>query len=181
MIWLARHGETPYNVERRFQGQTHVPLNDKGVEQAHALAEAVATSGIDFVSLWCSPLARARQTADVVAARTGLEPQEDPRLMETATGEWTDRLFADVEREDPERFAAYHATDPDFGFPGGETLKDQQERVVAAVVDITQSGRVPALVVCHRGVIRCLRAHTHRRGLETFMSWDVPNGTLEAL
>ena len=181
MIWLARHGETAYNVERRFQGQTAVPLNERGREQAHELAAAVVASGIDFVSLWCSPLARARETADVVAAATGLEVVEDPRLMETATGDWTDRLFADVEREDPEGYAAYHATDPDFAFPGGESLEDQQERVVAAVVDITQSGRVPALVVCHRGVIRCLRAHTHRDGLKSFMRWDVPNATLDPL
>lgn len=181
MIWLARHGETPYNVERRFQGQTAVPLNERGREQAAELARNVVASGIPFVALWCSPLLRARQTADVVAAATGLEVREDPRLMETDTGAWTDRLFADVERESPKRYAEYHETDPDFAFPGGESLEEQQERVVAAMVDITQSGELPALVVCHRGVIRCLRAHTHRDGLRSFMSWDVPNGVLDPL
>ena len=62
-----------------------------------------------------------------------------------------------------------------------EALEDQLERVVAGLVDVTQAGLLPALVVCHRGVIRCARSHTHVRGLETFMSWDVPNGSLEAL
>jgi broad specificity phosphatase PhoE len=178
-IWLARHGQTPYNRERRFQGQTSVPLDETGRGQAEQLARNAQGRG--FVALWCSPLRRARETADVVGAALGLEPREDARLMETDTGDWTDRLFDDVEREQPQLYAAYHRTDPDFAFPGGESLEDQLERVVAAVVDITQGGELPALVVCHRGVIRCLRSHTDRAGLKTFMSWDVPNGALEPL
>lgn len=178
-IWLARHGRTAYNLERRFQGQTAVPLDEVGRAQAAELA--ANAQGHGFVSLWCSPLQRARETAEVVGEALGLEPREDARLMETDTGDWTDRLFADVEREQPELYAAYHETDPGFRFPGGESLREQMERVIAAAVDITHSGTLPALVVCHRGVIRCLRSHTHIRGLETFMRWDVPNGSLEPL
>jgi broad specificity phosphatase PhoE len=55
------------------------------------------------------------------------------------------------------------------------------ERVVAGFVDLTQAGALPALVVCHRGVVRVARCHTDRRGLAAFMDFDVPNGTLVAL
>jgi broad specificity phosphatase PhoE len=89
--------------------------------------------------------------------------------------------MADVEREDPAGWAAYHATDPAFRFPGGESLEEQMERVVAGFVDLTQAGALPALVVCHRGVVRVARCHTDRRGLAAFMDFDVPNGTLVAL
>lgn len=179
MLFLARHGETPYNAEGRFQGQNDVGLTPRGVDQAHVLARAAAQQPL--ASLVCSPLRRARQTADIVAAAVGLTPQVDDRFKECDTGDWTDRLFADVEAEDPETYAAYHATDPDFRFPGGESLDEQLERVVDGFVAVTHSGSLPALIVCHRGVIRAARSHTHIRGLQTYMEWDVPNGTLEAL
>ena len=84
MIHLARHGQTAYNHEGRFQGHLPVPLDATGREQAAALARAAAE--VELVSLWCSPLRRARETADIVAARIGLEPHEDGRFAETETG-----------------------------------------------------------------------------------------------
>jgi probable phosphoglycerate mutase len=63
-IHLARHGQTAYNHEGRFQGHLPVPLDATGREQAAALAEVAA--GVEIASLWCSPLRRARETADVV-------------------------------------------------------------------------------------------------------------------
>jgi broad specificity phosphatase PhoE len=72
MIHLARHGQTAYNAEGRFQGHLPVPLDETGREQARALADTVA--GVEVRTLVCSPLARARETADIVAARIGLEP-----------------------------------------------------------------------------------------------------------
>lgn len=176
MIWLARHGETAYNAERRFQGQGPVGLSPRGREQAAQLAEAAAGHG--FLALWSSPLPRARQTAEVVASRLELGIRDEPRLMETHTGAWTDRTFAEVEAEDPERFAAWVAGDPDFAFPEGESFAEQQERVVAALEDIRAAGPLPALVVCHRNSMRlALEAATGERvALD-----DVPNGALVAL
>ena len=150
-VYLARHGETAYNHEGRFQGQQQVPLIDTGRAQAAELAERAAAYG--FRALWCSPLLRARETADIVAARIGLQPVEDPRLMETDAGDWTDRSFADVQAEAPELFAAFLAGDPGFAFPGGESFAQQEMRVGAAL-DEVEEGELPALVVCHGMVIR---------------------------
>jgi broad specificity phosphatase PhoE len=176
LIWLARHGETPYNAERRFQGQGPVPLSDRGREQARALAEEAARHA--FTALWCSPLARARETADIVAGRIGLEPIEEPRLMETDAGDWTDRSFADVEAEDPDAFARFVAGDPAFAFPGGESFAEQQDRVCAALDDIRAAARPPVLVVCHRNSMRLAleRIRGRRLGLD-----EVPNGALVEL
>jgi broad specificity phosphatase PhoE len=176
VIWLARHGETAYNAERRFQGQGAVPLSDRGREQAAALAEEAAGHG--FASLWSSPLPRARETADIVGRRLGLDIVDEPRLMETDAGEWTDRPFAEVEAADPERFAAFVAGDPAFAFPGGESFSAQQERVVEALADIRSAGPLPALVVCHRNSIRLALERTQGRRLALE---DVPNGSLVSL
>jgi broad specificity phosphatase PhoE len=179
-VYLARHGQTAYNLERRFQGHLPVPLDDTGREQAADLAErASAGAGrIPFVSLWCSPLLRARETADIVAKRLGLEPREEPRLMETDAGDWTDRLFTDVQAEDPDGFAGFIEGRPDFGFPGGETFAQQGIRVAAALADIERSD-LPALVVCHGVVIRI--ALFQRAGHKVALAERVPNAALVPL
>lgn len=186
-VYLARHGQTAYNLERRFQGHLPVPLDDTGRAQAVDLAERAGAGaggrpgsgrGIPFVALWCSPLARARETADIVAARLRLEPREDARLMETDAGDWTDRLFTDVQAEDPDGFAGFIEGRPDFAFPGGESFAQQGVRVAAALTDI-ERGDLPALVVCHGVVIRI--ALFQRAGHKVALAERVPNAALVPL
>jgi broad specificity phosphatase PhoE len=176
-VFLARHGQTAYNLEGRFQGQLPVPLDETGRRQAAELAERAAKHG--FSALWSSPLLRARETADVVAARLGLAPREDPRLMETDAGDWTDRSFADVQGEAPDLFAAFQVGDPDFAFPGGESFAHQEERVAAALEDVEKRGELPALVVCHGMVIRAALSVRVGRWLPN--GQRVPNGALVPL
>jgi broad specificity phosphatase PhoE len=175
-VFLARHGQTAYNHEGRFQGQQQIPLDDTGREQAAELAERAIPYG--FRALWCSPLLRARETADAVAARIGLEPVEDARLMETDAGDWTDRTFADVRAETPELFDAFAAADPAFAFPGGESFADQEVRVEAALAEV-ERGALPALVVCHGMVIRA--AIYVRSGKDATMFKRVPNAAIVPL
>ena len=172
-VFLARHGQTAYNLEGRFQGQLPVPLDATGREQAVELAERASAHG--FAALWCSPLLRARETADVVAARLGLAPHEDARLMETDAGDWTDRSFADVRAQTPELFDAFAAGDPAFAFPGGESFAQQEVRVAAAL-DYVEEGDLPALVVCHGMVIRA--AFSQRAGHWLPHGERVANGAL---
>src|ERR1700722_1381445 len=134
-VLLARHGETNDNQEPiRVQGFTDTPLNDTGRRQAGELAERVASQGIR--SLWSSDLSRARETAEIVGARIGLVPRLDARLREANRGEWEGRRFIDIEREEPDRYAAWRRAGEGFRFPGGESLRDQSDRVTAALSDV---------------------------------------------
>ncbi len=175
-VYLARHGRTAYNLEGRFQGQLPVPLDELGREQAHELAERAAAHG--FAVLWSSTLLRARETAEIVATRIGLEPREDTRLMETDAGDWTDRPFSQVHAEAPELFAKFIAGDPTFAFPGGESFAEQEVRVCAALDEI-ERGALPAIVVCHGMVIRA--ALSGRTGHWLPHGQRVPNGALVPL
>jgi broad specificity phosphatase PhoE len=175
-VYLARHGQTAYNLEGRFQGQQAVPLDDTGRAQALELAERAAA--YEFRALWCSPLLRARETADAVAARIGLQPVEDDRLMETDAGDWTNRSFIDVRAEDRDGFDAFASGDPAFAFPGGESFAEQDERVNAALAEI-ETGELPALVVCHGMVIRA--ALTRRAGHRSERFERVANAALVPL
>ncbi len=178
MIHLARHGQTAYNAEGRFQGHLPVPLDDTGREQARQLAETVAD--VEVRTLVCSPLARARETADIVAARIGIEPEEDARFAETDTGEWTGRSFAEVKAEDPEGFRRFQVSDPQFRYPGGESFAEQSDRVQDGLRDLrARPDALPALVVCHRGVIRLALAVA--TGDHTAGGREIGNATLVTL
>jgi broad specificity phosphatase PhoE len=179
-ILLARHGETNDNrPPHRFQGFRDTPLNDTGRRQASELAERVAA--LEIGSLWCSDLSRARETAEIVGRRIGLEPRPDPRLREASRGRWEGHLFADIEREEPELYAAWRRPDVGFRFPGGESLRDQLERVTDAVDEIERAGELPALVVCHGGSIRVMLCRRDPDGLAAFHRFEVPNVALVPL
>ena len=179
-ILLARHGETDDNIEPiRIQGRRDTPLNDTGRAQAGELAERVAGEGI--ASLWSSQLSRARETAEIVGARLGLEPVIDERLAEGDRGELEGRYWRDVAREDPELYAAWRRAGERFRFPRGESLREQMERTLAALADVRAAGPLPALVVAHGGSIRVVRCVEDPRGLDAFHDWEVPNVALVRL
>ncbi len=172
-ILLARHGQTNDNLPpHRFQGFTDTPLNDTGRAQAHELAERMAGAGIR--SLWSSDLSRARETAEIVGAKIGLEPRLDARLREGARGRWEGHLMEDVERDEPELYASWRHGG-NFRFPGGESLGEQQERVLAALADIHAGCPAPSLVVCHGGSIRVVLCAGDPRGLDAFHEFDIAN------
>jgi 2,3-bisphosphoglycerate-dependent phosphoglycerate mutase len=173
-ILLARHGETDDNREpMRFQGFMDTPLNDTGRKQAELLAERVAGMGI--ASLWASDLSRARETAEIVGRHIGMEPRLDPRLREASRGRWEGYRFIDIEREEPELYAEWRRGGAQWRFPGGESLLEQQQRVLACLQEIHGGGELPALAVCHGGSIRVMLCLRDRRGLDAFHSFEVPN------
>ena len=79
-LYVVRHGETPWNVVGRYQGQLDPPLNENGRRQAETTAAKLALLG--FEAIYSSDLARARQTAEALSQKTGLPVQLDPRLRE---------------------------------------------------------------------------------------------------
>lgn len=176
MIYLARHGETDDNARGVVQGSIDTPLNDRGREQARALAAAVADRGI--AAIWTSSLARASETAAIIADVLGIEPRIDARLNESRRGDWEGRALREIEANDPDGWAAWRRGGAGFRFPGGgESLTEHQERVLAALDDV-RSGPLPALVIAHGGSIRVALAAHNGRGLENFWSIRVPNAEL---
>jgi len=176
VIWLARHGQTAYNHDRRFQGRGPVPLNDTGREQARELAQLAAQ--MQWGALWCSPLERALETATIVGEAIGLHAVPDPRFAETDTGDWTDRLFEDVIAEDPHGFEGFATGRVDFRFPGGESFEEHLQRALAGIDDV-RAGPQPSLVVCHGGTMRLIL--THYRRDETLRAQPLANASLVEL
>jgi broad specificity phosphatase PhoE len=162
-IYLARHGESDWNVENRFQGHTDRPLTQLGLEQADELANVLADVPLEAV--YASPLLRARATAEAVAARKGLDVIALPALREVDVGSWAGLARAEVELRFPEGFRSWLAGGP--GWTDGESYEEMAERVVTALHEIAArhpAGRV--LVVSHGGPIRA--AHAAAAGMDVY-------------
>lgn len=177
-LLLARHGETADNAARRFQGRRNPPLNPRGREQAAALARGLR--GETIAALWASPLLRAAETAEIVAEAIGLPVQFDDRLREIDVGDWAGRSYAEIFLEAPGELERWAAGDLAFRFPGGESLAEQTDRVVEALEEI-RAAVVPALVVCHGGVIRVAQRALGRGVGEDAELAQVGNGTVHRL
>jgi broad specificity phosphatase PhoE len=166
-IFLARHGESDWNHERRWQGHADRPLTQRGRQQAEALADRL--EGIALDEIYSSDLQRTRDTARVIAARRGLTVEELPALREVDVGLWSGLTRDEAEDRFPEDFARWR--DGGTGWRGGETYEEMSDRVLAAVREVVRrqpNGRV--LIVSHGGPIRAIHAaalgmdvHEYRR------------------
>ena len=178
-LLLVRHGETDWNREpARCQGWAEIGLNETGRAQARDLALALAPRGIELIVT--SHLLRARATAELIREELGgkVPLVVDPRLAETHRGEWETRLFTDIMAEEPETWRHYREHPETFRFPGGESLADQQRRVLAALRDAARGGR-RTLLVTHGGGIRVARCFLDGRDLAAFHDKRTGNGDVD--
>jgi len=154
-LLLVRHGETDWNRDGRWQGGSDTRLNDLGREQARALADEL-DGNIDVV--YSSDLARARETADIVAAKLGLEVRVDPRLRERSFGSWEGLTTLEIE----ERFTDSHRrwqAGEGAGADDAEPFEDFFARVTGFLADVLRlHPRQEVLVISHGGSIRVIHA-----------------------
>jgi alpha-ribazole phosphatase len=147
-LCLIRHGQTDWNLEGRYQGQSDVPLNQNGLMQAESLIDKL--NGHTFAAVYSSDLTRARQTAEPLAKRLGLSVHLEPRLREINQGEWEGVLVDDIKARYAEIWSQRTMDPANVRPPGGETVGEVAERVHAALDDIARlhSGGT-VLVVSH--------------------------------
>lgn len=134
---LLRHGRTEWNVNGRFQGQADVPLDEIGRGQAQAAARNVA----DFapVALFSSDLARTYQTAEPLAALTGLEIQTDKRLREIHVGSWEGLHGDEIRAQHPDLAERVWRGEDVRRSPTGESPREVADRVAEALTEIAET------------------------------------------
>ncbi|NIA00516.1 histidine phosphatase family protein [Massilia sp. CCM 8734] len=180
-IILIRHGETAWNAERRLQGHIDIALNDEGLRQAAATADALASERIDQVV--SSDLQRAALTADAVARTRAISVQRDPLLRERCFGGFEGLLYAEIEQRFPVEFAAWQAREIDAPMPSGarvaETFRQFYQRAVAAIIKWGDAhpGQTLALVA-HGGVLECAYRAALGLSLETPRDFPVLNASI---
>ena len=156
-ILLARHGETPWNAEGRYQGQIDIPLSPTGEHQASALGKRLAH--IDMTRAVASPLSRARRTAELALgdARAPMLTL-DADLQEIAHGEWEGLLASEINDKDPALLRAWREAPETVLMPGGESLGQVLDRswqgLTRAAAGLGDDDTL--LVVAHDAVNRVL-------------------------
>jgi broad specificity phosphatase PhoE len=151
---LVRHGETDWNAAGRAQGHTDIGLNAVGHAQAQALAPVLA--GLGAARLWSSDLMRAVQTAEHVAAATGLPVEKDTRLREYDVGERSGLTIPEFAEEFPAEHAAWLADSEGLLVPGAETTEQVRHRLLPALrecVGALEPGQT-GIVVLHGGCLK---------------------------
>jgi len=154
-ILLARHGETDWNRENRYQGHADPPLNQTGRDQAAELAAALAAEPL--AAIYSSPLRRALETAEILAVPHGLEPVTVDALREVDVGSWEGLTRAEIEQRFPEQFARW--LDYQAGWEDGESYEEMGRRVIAGLLELAaahEGERI--LAVSHGGPVRAAYA-----------------------
>ncbi|WP_330258748.1 bifunctional RNase H/acid phosphatase [Streptomyces murinus] len=156
---LLRHGETPLTPQKRFSGSggTNPPLSAAGRDQAHRVADALARRGT-VQTVLASPLTRTRETAEIVAARLGLDVVVEDGLRETDFGAWEGLTFGEVRDRYPDDLNAWLADPAAHPTGGGESFAE-----VAARIAVTKD----ELVTAHAG--RTVLLVTHVTPIKTLV------------
>jgi len=175
LILLVRHGATP-TTGRVLPGRTPgLHLSDAGKAQAERVAERVVA--LKPSALYASPLERAMETAAPTAQATGLDPVEEPGLLECDFGEWTGESLSSVSRH--AQWRSLMTAPASFRFPGGESLAELDARVVATMERLrtAHSGQV---VVCfsHADPIRAALTFALGAPLDSFHRVNVGTGSI---
>ena len=136
-IYLVRHGETEWNRVRRFQGRSDLPLNQEGKKQVRALA--LALQNIPLLAIYTSPLLRALETARSIKVFHPSTPLfEEESLMEMDLGEFDGMNVQDWAEQYPDFRKAWNENPASVKMPGGESLKDVQDRAKETLKRITR-------------------------------------------
>ena len=169
-LYISRHGQTPMNVEDLICGRTDVPLTEVGQQQAKLLAESALDKNIDVIL--CSPMLRARQTAQAVSDAIGVPIWIDERLIEMDFGTFEGRSRFD---EDFMWIRAQMST----RFPGGESGFDVAYRVYSLLYEIKEKyADKTVLLVCHNCVSRAVRSFFMNLSTEEYGNYHAPNAQL---
>ena len=154
-LLLVRHGQTDWNLNQRFQGQSDVQLNEAGRQQATALAKRLAHDHIDV--LFTSDLQRAHGTANIIAAHHACKIRVDARLREINFGAWEGLTYDEIKQSDPATLAAWEADISTTAAPNGETLNQLTARVESFLNDLhSQHADQTILIAAHGGPLQIL-------------------------
>ncbi len=176
---LVRHGETAWNREGRVMGRNPVELNDRGRAQMEAATTLVSAIRPDLIVT--SPLVRARQSAEIIAAGlNGAQIVEEPQIAEVRYGRWEGMTYHEL--IDDQDYIRYRKSPLQSPTPGGETIEEVQQRGVEAVKRfLSANGGQRVIFVSHGDIIRTVLCHFMGLDLKHFHRIRIDNAAVSAV
>ena len=175
-IVFVRHGESEWNATSRMQGQLESDLTERGREQTEINARVLASLGIE--ALYCSPLARARQSAAIINRELDLPIRYDARLKEWDCGDWSGELYADVETKWAKDWAAYLADRFYYRGPNCENYPDMIARIRPFLDELQRDSARRIAVVSHGMIGRVMVSTLLGYDEEATLAFHQPNDVL---
>lgn len=162
-FYFVRHGETDWNVKKKIQGSTDIPLNENGLRQAAELAEALLKRKqaglLDAVCVYTSPQKRAVQTAQAAAEALDIPCRTEDGLREMNLGDWEGANWQVIEEQQPEVYHYWNTHRRYTHTPHGESYNEVLARTLLALSDILERESRDVLVVTHSAVLMALRCY----------------------
>jgi len=155
-VILVRHGQTVWNLEERFRGRANIPLDEIGLAQAEVTARYVLAHWAPD-AVYCSPLLRARQTAEQIAQPLQLHERVHPGLLDIDYGAWEGYTVDDLRDQGWEKALEAWYTQPQAApIPGGETLLAVRLRAMGALGEVVERHRGETVVIVAHTVVNRL-------------------------
>jgi broad specificity phosphatase PhoE len=174
LIYLVRHGQTDWNREKIFRGHADRPLNDHGLREARAVADFLSGQPVNFI--YASPLKRAMQTAEPLAEQRDMKVEVLPGVIDLDFGEWSGMPMKEVKDKYPDIYQDFIKHPEKAEFPGGESLREAQERAMKAVREVAE--RHPDMtgaIVTHRVICKIIILGL--LGLDVSHFWEISQDT----
>lgn len=174
-IYIARHGQTDWNLIPKVQGVTNIPLNEKGISQAHELAEKIKNLDFKFNRILCSPLDRARKTAEIVGQENGIPVTVEPRLTEQNFGIWEGFDSSTGDK-------SFHEAKKQFAdnYENGESMMKLGQRIYNLLDELKNlDSDENILLVTHGGIARVVHSYFNNMNNEEFASYGLGNCELK--
>ncbi|MEK3712470.1 histidine phosphatase family protein [Paenibacillus sp. FSL R7-0333] len=170
-VYITRHGQTEWNVQKRMQGHQDSPLTPLGVQQAEWLGEAMKDVHLDAVYASSSP--RALRTAEIIRGGREIPLTAYDEFKEINLGVWEGREAGELEEQYPEQHQLFWGDPALFSIQGGETFAAVQERALGKLrelIDLHEGGTI--LIATHTVVVKVLMAYFEDRAMDKL--WDLP-------
>ncbi len=178
MKWyLVRHGEIDANTKKIYAGWSSEGLTENGRRQARMMAAELLPLGIDRI--YCSPVARAVETAEIIGAALGKRPICCEAFKEIVLGAWEGKSETEVQQQFPLEWETWNTRPAELTMAGRETLGMVLRRVLKGLGAIqAENCQGSALIVSHVAVIRVLMLHWQGRNLNLYRTLPIPHGKI---
>lgn len=178
-IYLARHGITNWNEERKYQGWSDIRINAKGKKQAKALARALESNPPKFV--YCSTLSRARETAGVIVDRFDVPCREEESLKEMNFGDWEGQTVEELAQKESLNWDKFRNQPQEIRPTGGESVKELKDRIQSFWKTLDEQTERPIAVVTHGGPLRVFILSLLEAPLSSFWRLKIAPASLTVL
>ena len=151
VIYLTRHGQTLWNIEKRLQGRGNSPLTGEGIERAKELRDRIKDIHIDII--YSSPIERALTTANIIKGDKSIEVITDDGLMEMCFGDYEGQITDEVMKENPDwDISLIMKGNTELTAPNGENLAEVRDRVARSMNKIIEENRGKTILIVAHGI-----------------------------